>query len=48
MAEAGEECSWVVINMYVKCAASHVGHKVFDETPERDVISWSVLILGYG
>ncbi|GFS32763.1 pentatricopeptide repeat (PPR) superfamily protein [Actinidia rufa] len=37
-----------LINMYMKCAALHYGHKVFDKMRDRDVISWSALILGYG
>ncbi|KAF5940348.1 hypothetical protein HYC85_021515 [Camellia sinensis] len=37
-----------LIDMYVKCAALCYGRNVFDKMPERDVISWSALILGYG
>ncbi|XAR72288.1 hypothetical protein NMG60_11018876 [Bertholletia excelsa] len=37
-----------LVNMYVKCAALSYGHRAFDKMPERDVISWSALILGYG
>ncbi|XP_068663957.1 pentatricopeptide repeat-containing protein At4g14170 [Aristolochia californica] len=48
-------CLWLnlsignaLIDMYIKCGALHWAHKVFLFMPERDVISWSALILGYG
>ena len=34
--------------MYVKCATLIYAHRVFDRMPERNVFSWSSLILGYG
>lgn len=37
-----------VVDMYVKCGKLSYGHCVFDRMLERDVISWSSLILGYG
>lgn len=37
-----------IVDMYVKCAALAYAHSVFDEMSERDVFSWSSLILGYG
>ncbi|KAK9274413.1 hypothetical protein L1049_019227 [Liquidambar formosana] len=37
-----------LVDMYVKCATLSYAHKVFDKMPERDVISWSAIILGYG
>ncbi|KAL5781447.1 hypothetical protein ACOSP7_006476 [Xanthoceras sorbifolium] len=37
-----------IVDMYVKCAKLTYGHLVFDKMLERDVISWSSLILGYG
>ncbi|XP_031272420.1 pentatricopeptide repeat-containing protein At5g44230-like [Pistacia vera] len=36
-----------LIDMYVKCGCLDCGHKVFDEMPEKDVISWTELIVAY-
>ncbi|KAL5819251.1 hypothetical protein ACOSQ4_023093 [Xanthoceras sorbifolium] len=36
-----------LIDMYVKCGCLGCGRKVFDEMPEKDVISWTELIVGY-
>ncbi|XP_059625016.1 pentatricopeptide repeat-containing protein At4g14170 [Cornus florida] len=48
-------CLWLglslgnaLVDMYVKCAALGYAHKVFDRMPDKDVISWSTLISGYG
>uniref|UniRef100_A0A7N0VMW1 Pentatricopeptide repeat-containing protein n=1 Tax=Kalanchoe fedtschenkoi TaxID=63787 RepID=A0A7N0VMW1_KALFE len=37
-----------LIDTYVKCAKLKYSHAVFDQMPERDVISYSAIILGYG
>ncbi|KAJ0087246.1 hypothetical protein Patl1_08350 [Pistacia atlantica] len=36
-----------LIDMYVKCGCLDCGHKVFDEMPEKDMISWTELIVAY-
>ncbi|KAF8400271.1 hypothetical protein HHK36_013568 [Tetracentron sinense] len=36
-----------LIDMYVKCGILECGRRVFDEMPERDVISWTSLIVAY-
>ncbi|KAM7520153.1 hypothetical protein LguiB_019115 [Lonicera macranthoides] len=36
-----------MIDMYVKCGLLGCGRRVFDEMPERDVISWTSLIVAY-
>nr|DAD23333.1 TPA_asm: hypothetical protein HUJ06_024796 [Nelumbo nucifera] len=36
-----------LIDMYVKCGYPECGHRVFDEMPVRDVISWTSLIVAY-
>ncbi|ESQ44580.1 hypothetical protein EUTSA_v10003396mg [Eutrema salsugineum] len=36
-----------MIDMYVKCGSIDCARKVFDEMPERDVISWTELIAAY-
>lgn len=36
-----------MIDMYVKCGSIDCAHKVFDEMPEKDVISWTDLISAY-
>lgn len=36
-----------MIDMYVKCGFLDCGRKVFDEMGERDVISWTELIVAY-
>ncbi|XP_057955815.1 pentatricopeptide repeat-containing protein At4g14170 [Malania oleifera] len=37
-----------IVDMYVKCASLCYAHRMFDKMPERDVISWSSMIVGYG
>ncbi|KAF5768934.1 putative tetratricopeptide-like helical domain superfamily, DYW domain-containing protein [Helianthus annuus] len=36
-----------LIDMYVRCELLGSAHKVFDEMPERDAISWTSLIVAY-
>ncbi|KAF5475071.1 hypothetical protein F2P56_006916 [Juglans regia] len=36
-----------MIDMYVKCGFLNCGRKVFDEMGERDVVSWTELIVAY-
>ncbi|KAJ3678090.1 hypothetical protein LUZ60_001893 [Juncus effusus] len=33
--------------MYAKCGDLHVARKMFDEMPDRDVVSWNTIISGY-
>eukprot|EP01018_Ginkgo_biloba_P034728 Gb_12554 [translate_table: standard] len=37
-----------LVNMYAKCGSIETAHNVFENMPQRDVVSWSVMILGYG
>ncbi|XP_038877225.1 pentatricopeptide repeat-containing protein At3g46790, chloroplastic-like [Benincasa hispida] len=37
-----------LITMYCKCGDLGVARKVFDEMPERNTVSWSALMAGYG
>lgn len=36
-----------LIDMYIKCGFLECGRKVFDEMPDKDVISWTGLIVAY-
>jgi len=36
-----------LMNMYVKCEQMEYGRKVFDEMPERNVVSWTAMITAY-
>ncbi|KAJ7957708.1 Pentatricopeptide repeat-containing protein [Quillaja saponaria] len=36
-----------LLNMYVKCGDLHSGLKLFEELPEKNVVSWSAVIAGF-
>ncbi|GLT95569.1 hypothetical protein SLE2022_132450 [Rubroshorea leprosula] len=36
-----------VLNMYAKCGKINLARQVFDEMPEKNVVSWSAMISGY-
>ncbi|KAK4784664.1 hypothetical protein SAY86_019032 [Trapa natans] len=36
-----------LVDMYSKCGETRLGRKLFDEMPERNVVSWSGMIYGY-
>ncbi|XP_077227307.1 putative pentatricopeptide repeat-containing protein At5g52630 [Tasmannia lanceolata] len=36
-----------LVDMYAKCGEIHDARRVFDEMPERNVVSWSGMIYGY-
>ena len=36
-----------LVDMYSKCGCLEDAHKVFDQVPERNMVSWNVIILGY-
>ncbi|PWA62779.1 tetratricopeptide-like helical domain-containing protein [Artemisia annua] len=36
-----------LIDMYCKCGSLSYARKMFDEMPERDVVSWTTMIAGY-
>ncbi|XP_057818267.2 pentatricopeptide repeat-containing protein At2g27610 isoform X2 [Cryptomeria japonica] len=37
-----------LVTMYAKCGRIKTARKLFDEMPERDVVSWNAMIAGYG
>ncbi|PKI70831.1 hypothetical protein CRG98_008722 [Punica granatum] len=37
-----------VLDMYLKCGLLDEAKKLFDEIPSRNVVSWTVMITGYG
>ncbi|GAB4838121.1 Pentatricopeptide repeat-containing protein At4g30700 [Ancistrocladus abbreviatus] len=40
--------STAVIDMYAKCGSIFQARKLFDEMPEKNVVSWNAMISGYG
>ena len=40
--------STAILTMYAKCGDMDMARNVFDEMPERSVVSWNSMIMGYG
>jgi pentatricopeptide repeat protein len=40
--------STALLTMYAKCGAMDLARDVFDEMPNRSVVSWNSMIMGYG
>ncbi|KAH9310403.1 hypothetical protein KI387_025438 [Taxus chinensis] len=36
-----------LVDMYAKCGNMHKAHELFDRMPQRDVVSWNAMIVGY-
>eukprot|EP01018_Ginkgo_biloba_P031948 Gb_02723 [translate_table: standard] len=36
-----------LVDMYAKCGSVEYARKVFDKMPQRDVVSWTAMIVGY-
>lgn len=37
-----------LIDMYAKCGSIKYARKLFDSVPQKDVVSWTIMIAGYG
>ncbi|KAH9287976.1 hypothetical protein KI387_032093 [Taxus chinensis] len=37
-----------LIDMYSKCGCIEYAHSVFDKMPQKDVVTWTAIIVGYG
>ncbi|KAM1618069.1 hypothetical protein ACFX1R_018271 [Malus domestica] len=37
-----------ILDMYLKCGLTDEAERLFNETPARNVISWTIMITGYG
>ncbi|XP_031395437.1 pentatricopeptide repeat-containing protein At4g16470 [Punica granatum] len=40
--------SSALVDMYFKCSSLSDGHRAFDESLERNIVTWTALISGYG
>lgn len=40
--------SSALVDMYFKCSAPDDGRRAFENSPERNIVTWTVLISGYG
>lgn len=40
--------STALLTMYAKCGVMDMAREVFDEMPERSIVSWNSMIMGYG
>ncbi|KAL5204604.1 hypothetical protein ABZP36_009475 [Zizania latifolia] len=36
-----------LVNVYMRCRASEDAHRLFDEMPEKNVVTWTAVITGY-
>ncbi|KAF8023615.1 hypothetical protein BT93_F0964 [Corymbia citriodora subsp. variegata] len=46
--EADVLLSTALLTMYAKCGTMDLARKVFDQMPDRNVVSWNAMIMGYG
>ncbi|KAF9606135.1 hypothetical protein IFM89_023188 [Coptis chinensis] len=46
--ENNEIVMGALLDMYAKCGAMVEAHRVFDQLPERDFVSWTSMITAYG
>lgn len=46
--ESNEVVMGSLLDMYAKCGAVSEAFEVFDELPERDLVSWTTMIAAYG
>ncbi|KAK9146498.1 hypothetical protein Sjap_006401 [Stephania japonica] len=37
-----------LLDMYTKCGKINIARRVFNQVPDKDVVSWNTMILGYG
>ncbi|CAM0904305.1 unnamed protein product [Alopecurus aequalis] len=46
--ESDVSISTSLVDMYTKCGQVRIARGVFDSMPQRDVVTWNVMISGYG